>query len=126
MVQVLLVTALATKLAGAVLVADLLLFHIILRLKGLGTYDYMLATQEEKEGTKCCGVNLKFIPFVETCAAAPCCSKVQISICRALQTSAESGKAARSRKRAHKILPLPIQELEATATPSRTPEKEDV
>ena len=122
MVQVLLVAALATKVTGAVLVADLLLFHVILRLKGLATYDYVLAT-EDHVGKECCGVNLKFIPFAETCAAAPCYSKVKISICRALQTTAEAGRAARSQKRAHKIVPLPTQELDPSATPLETPVK---
>lgn len=91
------------------MVADLLVFHIILRFKGLATYDYVLAT-EDRGGSECCGVSLKFIPFVETCAAAPCCSKVNISICRALQTTAESGRAARQRKRANKVAPLPEEQ----------------
>jgi hypothetical protein len=105
MVQVLLIAALATKIAGAILLADLLVFHIILRAKGLATYDYILATQEAG-GSECCGVNTKLIPCVETCSTAPSCSNANISICRALQITSASGRSARWRKNRRKIVPL--------------------
>lgn len=103
--QILLIGAILPNALGALLVADLLVFHIILRLKGLVTYDYILAAQGQDD-PECCGMNAKYLPCVGSCDVVARASKADISICRALRTSAEDAHQARWRKQAGKVAPL--------------------
>jgi hypothetical protein len=105
--QVLLFTSMLPVALGSVLVADLLAFHIVLRIKGLVTYDYILATQGQSD-PECCGLNIKFVPFVGSCDAMTRFNKAKISVCRALRTTAAEGQQARWRKQTGKVAPIQL------------------
>lgn len=105
--------------AGAVcLTADLLLFHIILRGKGLSTYEYILAAKDafaaasSEEPPGRLADLCRRLPLCDSCMALRSTQRrprrAGVSICRAIGTTLEAGQRARARRaNARKIAPLP-------------------
>eukprot|EP00892_Ulva_mutabilis_P012532 jgi/Ulvmu1/9651/UM054_0083.1 len=121
-VRVLLAIVAIVTLCATCLTGDLLCFHLILRAKGLTTYEYILAAKDEPagprnaDGKRRCGTAAALcrrLPLCDSCVAlcsirqAPPSERAGISICRALGTTAEAGKQARQRRlKRGKVVPL--------------------
>lgn len=115
---VVVVTAAALSLTG-----DLLLFHIILRIKGLTTYEYILAAKDDRAAAESphgwrdggTAAWLRQLPLCDSCMAIratqrqpPAARRAGVSVCRALGTTTEAGKQARERRlNRGRVAPLP-------------------